>query len=95
MSKIYVNDSGTLLILFTGYTIPDTATTTQIWIKRPDGEILKKGATVAGDALSYELLPTDIDAAGKYEASAHIVSPDFPTGKMGETFRFIISDLFT
>lgn len=79
--EIHVDDIGTifrLTFLQSGSVVDlSTATTKQIWFKKPSGEILTKTASFYTDGtdgiLQYTVVSGDLDEKGTYEIQGFVV----------------------
>lgn len=92
MSKYYVNDIGTEIVVDTGVDI-STATTTTMKVKKPDGTLVEWDATIVGlTKLRYVVIAGDWNIKGKYSLQAYVEMPTFE-GR-GDTVVFEIFDSF-
>ncbi len=75
MTKVYVGDTGTSIILDCGQDI-SAATTRTIEVCKPNGTKLSWTATASGTtALQYVTLADTLDAAGRWKLQAKVVLP--------------------
>ena len=94
MSKYYVGDVGTEVLVDTGSPI-DTATTMQLFVKKPSGQEVTWTATLGpvnaqGEytTLKYIIKAGDWDESGFYTLQAYVVLPAW-TGR-GDSVKFKI-----
>jgi hypothetical protein len=86
-SKIYVDDIGTLIRVNCASDITG-ATTTDIYVKKPDGTTVTWNGAIDTDPnyLKYTVVSGDFDQAGTYKAHAYV---ETAAGQWtGEIFRF-------
>ena len=91
-TKMYVGDIGTIWRIDTGEYVSG-ASTTQFFVKKPDGTEVTWEATIESDlhTLKYVIADGDYDQAGTYSAHAYV---EF-TGVgqwTGELFKFKVYD---
>lgn len=92
MTKHYVGETGTEILVDTGVDIT-TATNTKIKCKKPDGTTVEWGASVKDTTkLSYLTQEGDFNQAGTYRVQASLSLGGW-TG-LGETASFKILELF-
>lgn len=92
MSKVYLGDVGTDIILDCGSDISD-ATVRQIIAKKPSGETVTWPAVAEGaNSIKYKVVDGDIDEAGLWSLQARVVTPSW-SGR-GETFPMQVYELF-
>jgi hypothetical protein len=94
MSKVYVDDLGTLIQLDVGEDI-NTASTIEIKVKEPDGtEVTWSATESSGDSnvIEHTIVAEDIDQPGSYLLQAHIVLGTW-TG-VGETAQLQVHEKF-
>lgn len=92
MSKIYVGDVGTALIIDCGEDLSDI-TSGSIEIQKPNGQIVIYPAEVYNNNyLKYVIKEGDIDMTGDYKLQSVIVSDSW-SGR-GETAEFNVSSKF-
>lgn len=81
-NEIHVGDIGTRITLTfkDGTSVVDIsgASTKQVWIADPDGNVAKKTGTFTTDGtdgkIYYDLVANDIDAAGNWSVQGYIVT---------------------
>lgn len=72
MSKTYVGDTGTAIVLDCGQDI-STATVRSIEVRKPDGSVTSWPAVASGaTAISFTTVAGTLDAPGKWLLQAHI-----------------------
>lgn len=98
MSKYYVGDIGTEVLVDTGSPI-DTATTKQLLVKKPSGKEVTWEATLGpvnaqGEytTLKYIIQDGDWNEAGYYTLQAYVILPSW-TGR-GDSVKFKIENPF-
>jgi hypothetical protein len=90
--KHYVGEVGTVLIIDCRQNIT-CATDTKLRIKKPDGIIVEKIATIYGtDSLSYTLVAGDFDQPGVYKLQSSLTIGGWSGD--GETTSFRVEDKF-
>ena len=88
MSKVYVGDIGTEIILDCGSDV-SSATVRKIKAKKPDGTTVDWAAVASGaNAIKYTTLTGDLSMAGNWLLQAYIETPAW-TG-LGETFNLTV-----
>lgn len=92
MSKVYVGDKGTEIILDCGADI-STATIRKIKAKKPDGSTVDWTATASGTtAVKYTTLTGDLSMAGNWQLQAYVETPAW--SGLGETFTLTVYPAF-
>ena len=90
MSKVYVGDTGTAVILDCGQSIAD-ATARSIEMLKPDGTNVSLTASASGtNSIQYLTLVGTFAAAGKYKLQAKVTTPSGLW--LGETVELIVYD---
>lgn len=75
MTKPYVGDTGTAIVLDCGQNIT-AATARTIEVRKPDGSTASWTASASGtDAISYTTLAGDLDQQGQYRLQALVTLP--------------------
>lgn len=75
MSKVYVGDTGTLIVLDCGQDI-SAASARSIEVKKPDGSVVSWAAVLVGaNAMSYTSLLGTFDQAGTWKLQAKVTLP--------------------
>ena len=88
MSKVYVGDIGTEIVLDCGTSIV-TATTLKIKVRKPSGQLVEWTATLKGTTqMSYITQSGDLSVDGVYRLQAYVVMTGW-TGR-GETADLIV-----
>ena len=85
MSKVYKDDTGTVIEVAVGVDI-SAATTTDIKVKKPDGTTATWTGAVNGAVntqIDYTIVTDDLDQAGGYSCQAYVETATW-TG-LGET----------
>lgn len=83
MSKVYVGDTGTLIVLDCGQDI-SAATARSIEVRKPDGATVSWAASASGtNSIAFTTLAGSLDQAGEWLLQASVT---LPSGKwLGET----------
>lgn len=88
MSKVYVGDKGTEIILDCGSDV-STATVRKIKAKRPDGTTVDWTAAASGtNSIKYTTLTGDLSMAGNWQLQAYVETPAW--SGLGETFSLAV-----
>jgi len=92
MTKSYVADIGTAIILDCGQDV-SSATVRTIEAMKPDGTVVTWTAIASGlNAIRFDTLIGSLDQAGKWKLQAHVT---MPTGKwLGETVELLVYAAF-
>jgi hypothetical protein len=89
MSKIYIGDVGTEIILDCGVSLAD-ASLLEIRAKKPSGAAVAWPATLeAPNSLKHVILSGELDESGVWALQAYVVTPTW-SGR-GETVRMTVS----
>ena len=92
MSKVYVGDKGTEIILECGSDI-SAATVRKIKAKKPDGTTVDWTAVASGTtAVKYTTLTGDLSMAGNWQLQAYVETPTWRG--LGETFTLNVRPAF-
>jgi hypothetical protein len=90
--KSYVDDVGTVVLVDTGSDI-QTATTTNLLVKKPDGTEVTWTGTLSGtDSITYTIVADDFDQAGTYSLQSYVETAAWQGS--GETVTFIVYSAF-
>jgi len=94
MSKYYVGDVGTIILLDTKVDLASAGVTfTSIRVKKPDSTEVEWLATVYNNTvLKYIIQDDDLDIAGRYELQAYAESASW--SGLGDTVRFDVTSKF-
>lgn len=94
MSKYYVGDIGTIILLDTKVDMSTYGVTyTSIKVKKPDATEVEWLATVYNNSIiKYTIQSGDLDIAGQYNLQAYIESPSW-SGR-GDTVKFEVLEKF-
>jgi hypothetical protein len=77
MSKVYVGDVGTEIVLDCGSSI-SAATSLEMRVRKPGGQVVTWQATLSGtQAMTYTTVAGDLDLPGVYKLQAKVVLPDW------------------
>lgn len=75
MSKVYVGDTGTSIVLDCGQDIT-AATARSIQVRKPDGSVVTWSAVASGtDSIAYTSLADTFDKPGAYKLQALVTLP--------------------
>lgn len=75
MSKVYVGDTGTAIILDCGQDV-SAATARSIEARKPDGTTVSWAASASGtNAIRFDTLAGTLDQAGKWRLQAKVTLP--------------------
>lgn len=92
MSKIYIGDIGTNIIVDLGSDIT-TATVKKIKYKKPDGTEGEWLANISGTRFfTYTSVSGDLDPIGKWILNAYVEMPAWQGH--GETFCMVVHDIY-
>ena len=96
MSKHYVDEVGSIIIVNTGIDLSG-ASTHQLKVKKPDGTTVTWNASVYSvgsnpNYLKYTSVSGDLDQAGEYKVQPYVVLSSW--SGCGETSRFNVTPLF-
>jgi hypothetical protein len=92
VTKVYVGDTGTSIILDCGQSIAD-ATARSIEVKKPDGTTTSLAAVASGtNAIKYDTLVNTFATPGKYKLQAKVTTPAGVW--LGETVELTVYDKF-
>ncbi len=84
----HLGDIGTTLIVNCGEDL-SSATTMQLYIRKPDGTEVIKDATIYNSTyLRYATVSGDLDQSGNYLLQSYVITPSW-TGK-GNTASFVV-----
>jgi hypothetical protein len=90
MSKLYVGDEGTEMLVDTGSDL-STATLLQLKVKQPDGTTVSwTGSQKETTKITYTIQAGEFAQAGKHYLQAYVESPTW-TG-LGDTVNFALVD---
>ena len=92
MSKVYVGDDGTEIMLDTGADLTGN-TSLQISARNPDGVTVLWPATQVGSTSVIKCItsPTTLNIAGTWKLQAKVAIPNW--SGHGETFAFVVHPL--
>jgi hypothetical protein len=92
MSKVYVGDIGTEIILDCGSDI-SAATVRKIKAKKPNGSTVEWTASASGtNGIKYATLTGDLSMAGVWYLQAYVETAAWKG--LGETFELVVSPEF-
>ena len=75
MSKVYVGDTGTVIVLDCGQDI-SAATARSIEVRKPDGSVASWAASASGaNSIAYTTLAGSFDQAGPWRLQAKVTLP--------------------
>jgi hypothetical protein len=90
MSKLYVGDVGTEMLIDTGSDL-STATLLQLKVKKPDAATVAwTGSQKETTKITYTIQAGDFDQSGVHQLQAYIESPTW-TG-LGDTVTYVLVD---
>ncbi|MCU0963545.1 MAG: hypothetical protein MUF08_00475 [Burkholderiaceae bacterium] len=92
MNKVYVGDTGTVIVLDCGQDV-SAATVRSIEVMKPDGTLLSWSAALSGtNAIAYTSQANTFDTPGKWQLQAKVT---LPSGVWrGATARLVVYPAF-
>lgn len=93
MTKHYVGDTGTVIVVDCGEVIT-TSTLKKLLVRKPDSTSVEWVATLEGTTqLKYTVIEGDFNCAGTYEVQAYIEMPGWKG--LGDMDMFTVNKEFT